>query len=69
MTAQLAKATERLLQKTFATFFYSSSVSGEEQFAYKPRRGARDALALLVLTWTAGFDRGYKCAVYRDDTS
>ena len=69
LTAQLARASERFLQRAFATFFYSSLVSGEHQFAYKPGRGARDALALLVLTWVAGFDKGYKYAVYCSDVS
>ena len=69
LTAQLAKAAERFLQKAFAHFFYSNPVSGEHQFAYKPGRGARDALALLVLTWIAGFDKGYKYALYCSDVS
>ena len=69
LTAQIAKATERFLQSSFSSFFYSDLVSGEHQFAYKPGRGARDALALLVLTWIAGFDKGYKYAVYCSDVS
>ena len=44
-------------------------MSGENQFAYKPFRGARDALALLVLTWVHGFDNGLKFAVYCADVS
>ena len=69
LTAQLAKATERFLQRAFCHFFYSEPVSGVNQFAYKPLRGARDALALLVLTWISGFDKGLKFAVYCADVS
>ena len=64
LTAQLAKVTERYLQKAFAQFFYSPLVTGKNQFAYKPLRGARDVLALLVLTWIQGFDAGLKFALY-----
>ena len=39
------------------------------QFAYKKERGARDQLALLVLTWLLGFDRGKKFCLYCSDVS
>ena len=63
------KSTSWACQKAFGRFFYGDLVSGEHQFAYKPGRGARDALALLVLTWISGFDKGDKFAVYHSATS
>ena len=39
------------------------------QFAYMPERGARDALAHLVLTWISMMGRQRKIAVYCSDVS
>ena len=69
VTAQLAKAAERLLQRSFGTFLYSAPVAGVNQFAYKPERGARDVLALLVLTWVEGFNDGKKFGVHCADVA
>ena len=42
---------------------------GPHQFAYTPERGARDALANLVLVWITGLLEGLKIAVYCSDVS
>ena len=42
---------------------------GPSQFAYTLERGARDALALLVLTWIKALGTGRKVAVYCSDVS
>ena len=42
---------------------------GPNQFAYQRARGARDALAYMVLTWVNGFKRGMKFALYCSDVS
>ena len=60
---------ERLLQCGFGSFLSSAECAGENQFAYRKQRGARDLLALLVLTWLLGFDRGYKFLLYCSDVS
>ena len=69
LTSQVGKAAERLLRTGFADFFASADCSGENQFAYKPERGARDALAFLTLTWVAGFCQKKRFAVYCSDVS
>ena len=47
----------------------SSLAFGPHQFAYTTGRGARDALALLVLTWVSAVAAGRKVAVYCSDVS
>ena len=42
---------------------------GEYQFAYQKERGARDALALMTLTWIQGFNGKFKFSVYCSDVS
>ena len=69
LTAQLAKATERLLQHGFRGYFTSALCTGENQFAYRPGHGARDALAFVVLTWISGFCYHKKFVVYCSDVS
>ncbi len=45
------------------------SAFGPLQFAYTAGRGARDALALLVMTWVWALAHGRKVAVYCSDVS
>lgn len=42
---------------------------GANQFAYSPERGAKDALAFVVLTWITGWGAGLKFGVYCSDVS
>ena len=69
LTAQLAKATERLLQKAFGEFMFSTPVAGHNQFAYRPERGARDVLALFTLTGIRAFNNRRKVGVHCADVS
>ena len=69
LTAQLSKVVERLLQKMYAPFFADTVIYGPNQFAYSKGRGARDAMALMVLTWLCGFDRKKKYLVYCSDVA
>ena len=69
LTAQLSKATERLLQQPFREHLTSVQCTGENQFAYKQERGARDALAFLTLTWVSGFCKKVKFVLYCSDVS
>ena len=69
LTSQLSKVAERMLQQMYAPFIYASVAFGPNQFAYAAGRGARDALALMVLTWLDGFERSLKFAVYCSDVS
>ena len=50
--------------------FLTTTVSyGPNQFAYTTGRGARDALAQLVLTWLKALAKGLKVGVYCSDVS
>ena len=69
LTAQLGKAAERFLQFSFCSHLAGDFCSGENQFAYKTERGARDALAYLVLTWLSGFGRSKKFVLYCSDVA
>ena len=69
MTSQVGKAVERLLQKSFGDHLSGSEVAGFNQYAYRKQRGARDLLALLVLTWLVGFEHGRKFCLYCSDVS
>ena len=50
LTAQLFKATKKLLLHQFREYLTSFTCMGDKQFAYKQKRDARDALAFLALT-------------------
>jgi hypothetical protein len=69
LTAQLSKVVERLLKALLMPFITSTIAFGPNQFAYTNGRGARDALATLVLTWIEALARGRKIAIYCSDVS
>ena len=67
LTAQISKAMERFLEQIVVTFMSLPANVGSNQFAYQRARGARDALAYMVLTWLGGFQQGMKFALYCSD--
>ena len=69
LTSQLSKAMERLLMPSFAPFLSHNSCFGENQFAYQKERGARDAVAYLVLTWISVLNSRRKVGVYCSDVA
>ena len=69
LTAQLGKAVERFMQKSFGEHFCSEECSGANRFAYKTKRGARDLLAFLVFTWLHRFGQGKKYVLYCSDVA
>ena len=70
LTAQLSKAMERLLgQMWFPEMVADPNFFGPNQFAYSPGKGARDALAVMVLTWLEGFWLRRKFGLYCSDVS
>jgi hypothetical protein len=69
MAAQLSKVLERLLKVQIESFISRSEAYGPRQFAYTIGRGARDALAMLVLLWIKALAAGKKSAVYCSDVS
>ena len=69
LTAQLSKVVERLLKLLYYPFLSATNAFGPRQFAYTTGRGARDALAVLLLTWVCELADGKKIAVYCSDVS
>ena len=69
LTPQVSKAMERFLGSMVVTFMSLPAIAGPNQFAYQKARGARDALAYMVLSWLSGFNRRLKFGVYCSDVS
>jgi hypothetical protein len=69
LTAQLSKVVERIFKELYVPYLSSTVSFGPNQFAYTKGRGARDAVAQLVLTWIAALARGNKIGVYCSDVS
>ena len=68
-TFQISKVAERVIASLFVPQLICSGAYGRNQFAYMPERGARDALAQLVLTWISLLSKRRKIAVYCSDVS
>jgi hypothetical protein len=60
---------ERLIKDLYVPFLTDTVGFGPSQFAYTKERGARDALAHLVLTWIKARGKKSKVAVYCSDVS
>jgi len=69
LTAQLSKVVERLLKLLYQPYLTQTYAFGPRQFAYTAGRGARDALAILMLNWLWALATGHKIAVYCSDVA
>ena len=69
LTSQISKVVERVIASLFVPQLILTGAFGRNQFAYMPERGARDALAQLVLTWISLFGNKRKIAFYCSDVS
>ena len=69
LTSQISKVAERVIASLFVPQLICAGAYGRNQFAYMRERGARDALAQLVLTWISMFGKQRKIAVYCSDVS
>ena len=69
MTAQFAKVLERFVGLIFLPQLSCEVSIGPNQFAYIKGRGARDALAYLVLSWLKAFQEKAPIALYMSDVS
>ena len=67
LTSQISKVAARVIALFVGSQLISSGAFGRNQFVYIPERGARDALAQLVLTWISLFGRQRTIAVYCSD--
>ena len=63
LTAQASKVMERVIRKMLQPFLLNNTTFGPNQFAYSPERGARDALALLLMEWITAFSKGQKIGI------
>ena len=69
LTAQLSKVAERLMLPMLETHISLTVAFGPNQFAYMKGRGARDALAFLVVSWILALQQRKKVGVYCSDVS
>ena len=69
LTAQLFKVVERMVKQIVEPFLEKTLAFGLNQFAYRAKRGARDALALLTVEWIAQLNRRGRIALYASDVS
>ena len=69
LTSLLSKVVERVLGEGFLGFLENSGAFGENQFAYRKRRGYKDLLALNVMTWLWALHHGGRVGVYCSDVS
>ena len=69
LTAQISKCMERFLASLFLPDLIDVGAFGANQFAYKPKHGARDAILLLVLRWLLAFMQQLRIGIYCSDVS
>jgi hypothetical protein len=69
LTPQISKVAERLLGRLFQPFLEMSGAYGPNQFAYTKERGAKDALALMLLHWILDLSSGKRVGLYCSDVS
>ena len=69
LTSHISKVVERILKHCMEPVLYRPCFMGYNQFAYITRRGARDALAFLVLTFLDGFATQHKFALHCGDVA
>ncbi len=69
LTAQISKAMERFLAASFLPDLISVGAFGVNQFAYRPRHGARDAILFLIMSWLLSFTNHSRIGVYCSDVS
>jgi hypothetical protein len=67
LTTQLSKVVERILNNIAAPFTQTPALFGANQFAYSKKKGARDALAFLTLSWIQALESKSKVAVFCSD--
>ena len=69
LTTQLSKVCERLIQSLMHPHIERYRLPGRNQFAFSKGRGARDAIAYLVLSWISALNGRCKVGLYCSDVS
>ena len=67
LTPHLSKVVERVLLKASEAILMQLSLFGRNQFAYSKRRGSRDAIAYMVVTWISAFEKRQNVGVFCSD--
>ena len=67
--SQLSKLVERAIGEMCFPRLINAEAFGVNQFAYTPKRSARDAILYLVLTWMLALGRGKRIGIYCSDVS
>ena len=67
LSAQLSKVVERLVAESFVPHLESAGVFGSNQFAYRKKRGCKDALAMNVIQWIWWLHLNRKVGLYCSD--
>ena len=65
----MSKICERVVKQLFMPQIYRIDAYGENQFAYTEGRGARDALAYLMIEWILTLNERGKVIVYNSDVA
>ena len=69
LSAQLSKVVERVVGRLFLPFLECTGAFGPNQWAYRQKRGCKDALAVNALQWVWWLHLGLKIGVYCSDVS
>ena len=69
LTSQVSKVVERLIKQMMDPYLEKTGAYGENQFAYRMKRGSRDVLALLILEWMMALNAREKIGIYCSDVS
>ena len=69
LSSQVSKVLERLLGRFFLPLLEAEGAFGPNQFAYRQKRGCKDALAHNVLQWLWWIHSGKKVGLYCSDVS
>ena len=64
LTAQLSKVVERMIKRLFEPYLERTIGFGPNQFAYRAKRGARDAIALLMMEWAEGYSTFHRWPIF-----
>lgn len=67
LTPHLAKVVERIFADVLQPFLTRGRFFGANQFAYTAERGARDAVAYLIMSWIWAMERRKRVAVFCSD--
>ena len=69
LTAHLSKTLERFIGLCFDPYIATNCLFGKRQWAYQKRKGARDAILYLIITWLLALASGQKIILFCSDVA